>query len=414
MTPQTPPSSHSSHRPRALIVGSGISGLTTALALHRAGWDALIVERAPRRRTGGYFVRFNGPGYRAAERLGIVGQLPDRRHPGGRVYEVDHRGRLSRGLAFPKFMGGTPLLTLLRSDLEQVLYEQVRDRVEIRYGTSPVRITQDRNRVTAVFGDGSEESADLLVGADGIHSTVRSLVFGPEDLYRKDFGHVVAACVMDRPVPGLKDGDCMIATDAGRAAWITGYADHPPVAFFVYRTPWPAAEVRKPPAEALRAAFAGFGGRIVPPMLAAMDGAESTAFDQVSQIHINRWSQGRVVLVGDSAWCLTLHSGQGSGMGIAGGELLARKLTEHPGDIAVALGAWEQELRPEIVKHQKTALYMQHYFMPANTVGKLARDAFVRVASSPGTRAVGRFLGGLLRPQGAAAPFRGGPGTLEA
>lgn len=367
---------------RALIVGSGISGLAAALSLHRAGWEPLVIDRARERRTGGYFVRFNGAGYTAAERLGILGSLPDRRDPDSRMFEVDPRGRLTPGLAFPQQLNGTPMRMLLRSDLERALYEAVHDLVEIRYGTGPAAITQDRGGVTATLTDGSVESAELLVGADGIHSTVRSLVFGPEDLYRRDFDHVVAACVMDTPLPGLRAGDSVVATAPGRSAWINSYRDHPPVAFLLYRTPWPAAEIRKEPADALREAFAGFGGDVVPAMLDAMDRSESVLFDQVSQIRLNRWSQGRVVLLGDSAWCMTLHSGQGSGMGIAGAELLARLLTE-AGSMPAALGTWEQKLRPLVTRHQKEAQRMQHFFMPANRLGYHARRGLIRATNTP-------------------------------
>jgi 2-polyprenyl-6-methoxyphenol hydroxylase-like FAD-dependent oxidoreductase len=247
--------------------------------------------------------------------------------------------------------------------------------------------------VTVTLTDGSVESADLLIGADGIHSTVRSLVFGPEDLYRKDFDHVVAACVMDRPLPGLRDGDSAVATAPGRSAWINSYRDHPPVAFLLYRTDWPAAEIRKKPSAALRQAFAGFGGDLVPAMLEAMDRSESVLFDQVSQIHLSRWSQGRVVLLGDSAWCMTLHSGQGSGMGIAGAELLARLLTEH-GDLPTALGNWEERLRPFVTRYQKEALLMQHFFMPANRFGRIARSTLIRAVSTPVGARLGKALMG--------------------
>ena len=370
---------------RAVIVGSGISGLAAALTLHRAGWRPLIVERAPRRRTGGYFVRFFGPGYAAAERLGILDALPQRTLPDGRMYEIARSGRVTPGITYPGHADGTPLRILLRSDLERVLYDEVHDLVEIRYGVGPAAIAQDRHQVTVTLTDGSVETADLLIGADGIHSTVRSLVFGPEDLYRKDFDHAVAACVIDGELPGVRDGDTLVATAPGRSAWINTYVDHPPVAFMLYRTPWPAAEVRRNPAEALREAFGDFGGAIVPAVLDALDRSESVLFDQVSQIHINRWSQGRVVLLGDSAWCMTLYSGQGSGMGIAGAELLGRLLGEHGEIPAVpaALGAWEQQLRPLTTRYQKQALFMQHMFMPVNRFGHLARRTAIRASSSP-------------------------------
>ena len=186
---------------RALIVGAGISGLAAALSLYRAGWQPLITERAPERRTGGYAVRFNCPGYGAAERLGLLDSLPDRRASQGRMFEIDPRGHLTPGLAFPEQVNGTPMRILLRSDLERALHEAVGDLVEIRYGTGPAAITQDRNQVTVTLTDGTVESADLLIGADGIHSTVRSLVFGPEDLYRDHPRSPSSSTAPPRPPP---------------------------------------------------------------------------------------------------------------------------------------------------------------------------------------------------------------------
>lgn len=230
--------------------------------------------------------------------------------------------------------------------------------------------------------DGTVETADLLIGADGIHSTVRSLAFGPEDLYRQDFDHIVAAGMIDDALPGVRPGDSLVATAPGRSAWINTSVGRPTVAFLLYRTPWPAAEARRNPAEALREAFGDFGGAIVPAVLDSMGRSDAVVFDQVSQIHINRWSQGRVVLLGDSAWCMSLYSGQGAGMGIAGAELLAELLDEHD-HLPAALGTWEQRLRPHITRYQKEALRFQHFFMPVNRLGHLARRGFMRVATHP-------------------------------
>ncbi|MGD6741759.1 FAD-dependent monooxygenase [Streptomyces sp. BH106] len=383
MTAQTTPPQPTPSGRRALIVGSGISGLAAALTLHRAGWEPVIVERAPGRRTGGYFVRLFGPGHSSLERLGLLDDLPNRQSPGARGYEVGPDGRLRPGLTFPDQAEGTPLRMLLRSDIERVLYEAVDGKVEIRYGVGPTAITQNRHEATVTLTDGTVEKADLVIGADGIHSTVRSLVFGPEDLYRKDFDHVVAACELDGELPGLADGDVAVASAPGRSAWLNTYTDgHPPVAFLLYRTPWPAAETRREPVETLREVFGDFGGALVPAVLDAMAKSESLVFDQVSQIRINRWSQGRVVLLGDSAWCMTLYSGQGSGMGVAGAEMLADALTEHDG-IPAALGAWEKQVRPHITKSQKQALRMQHFFMPVNRFGYHARRGLIRTMSSP-------------------------------
>ncbi|HEX6343602.1 FAD-dependent monooxygenase [Umezawaea sp.] len=379
---------------RALVVGAGISGMATALRLWQIGWEPLVVERSPTRRTGGYFTVFMADGFEPAKRLGIFDDIRDRADPNGRFLEMDRRGRLVPGMNPAAMMMpmAASSYTVLRGDVENALYEALHDKVEIRFGAGPSAVRQGRGHAEVDLSDGTTERFDLVIGADGLHSAVREQVFGPEDLYRRDFNHVIAACLLDRPVKGLREGDNLLVVDTRRSVAVQAFHDHDPVAMFMYCHPWPAAEARKRPSVALREVYSDFGGP-VPDLLDAVDRAEHTLFDQISQIHLSSWSRGRVVLLGDSAWSLTLYSGFGSSLGIAGGDLLGTLLVEHGDNIAAALGTWEHRLRPLVTKHQKSAHFAKHFLLPATNSARLIRRAVVRTAAS---RTGGRIVQALL------------------
>ncbi|MYW04931.1 FAD-dependent monooxygenase [Streptomyces sp. SID3343] len=378
---------------RALVVGAGISGMATALRLQQIGWEPLLVERAPGRRTGGYFTVFMGDGFEPAKRLGIFGSIRDRANPNARFLEMDRRGKFVPGINPSAMMPVSTSYSVLRGDLEKVLFEALDGLVEIRFGTEPTAIRQGRDHAEVTLSDGTTERFDLVVGADGLHSAVREQVFGPEDLYRRDFNQVIAACLLDRPLSGVRKGDNLLVVDVGRSVAVNAFHDHDPVAMFLYCHPWPAAEARKQPTVALREVYGDFEGSVVPELLDAVDRAESTLFDQICQIHLSSWSRGRVVLLGDSAWALTLYSGFGSSLGIAGADLLGTLLTEHGDDIPAALGTWEHRLRPVVTRHQKSAHFAKNFLLPPNRPVSVLRRMMVRTAANPTT---GKLFQALL------------------
>ncbi|XVQ82063.1 FAD-dependent oxidoreductase [Microbispora siamensis] len=161
---------------RAIVCGAGIAGTALAWHLERAGWDVRLVERAPAFRTGGYMIDFYGPGLEAAGRMGLRPRLEEVRHPVHEIGYVDGSGRQTSRLAVKA--GFAEVVSLLRGDLARVLAEQVR--APVRYGTTVAAFRQDGGGVEVELTDGTRHEADLLVGADGVHSRIRELVFGPE------------------------------------------------------------------------------------------------------------------------------------------------------------------------------------------------------------------------------------------
>ncbi|EID56156.1 FAD-dependent monooxygenase [Saccharomonospora xinjiangensis] len=367
---------------KAVVVGAGIAGLATALRLHQIGWESLVVERSPARRSGGYAVTFSGIGYDAAERMGVLPALTQRHITPDRMVYVKPDGSTRFAVAGPtvRAMLGKHALNLLRGDIEDVLHTAVRDSAEIRFGTTITAIAQDDTGVDVTLNDGTVERADLVVGADGLHSTTRSLVFGPEDEFRLDLDHMVGVFLLDRLPSCVETGTTSTLTDTGRTLAIIDLGQGRSAAFFGYRTDRPAAELAEGPASALPRGY-GDMGWAAPEVLAQLPHAESVYFDTISQVIVDRWSRGRVVLLGDAAWCVTLFAGFGSSLAVAGADRLGTALDQHHGDVLTALKAWEEELRPEAEKKQKLGRRVRGLYAPADPFRLWLRDLPLRFAS---------------------------------
>ncbi len=391
------------------MVGAGVAGLAAAASLHRAGWDVVVCERAPSRRTGGYFVRLAPEGLAAADRLGASDALKTRLPADGVVTGVDGRGRtVSRVDAS---LGDDPeALALVRGDLEAALWEARPDELEVRFATTPVRVRPGARSVEVVLagpgGRRATERFDLVVGADGVRSTVRAMVFGPAERYRREFEHVVISSVLPRLPGSLCEGDYVVLAEPGRTAHLMAVHGHDPVVFFTYRAGRSAAADARAaaddPVAALRAVYGDFAG-LMPEILDGVAEAGATHVDSVAQIRLGSWRAGRVVLVGDAAWCPTLYSGQGSALALVGGESLGTHLAAHPDDVEAGLASWEAAHRPQAAAAGTAARRSRHFFLPGNRVVAALRSAALRLASWP---PAGRALQAVASLAARSAPRR--------
>jgi 2-polyprenyl-6-methoxyphenol hydroxylase-like FAD-dependent oxidoreductase len=368
--------------PRALVVGLGISGIATALRLRRIGWTPVLIEKAAARRSGGYFIGLFGAGKAAAQRLGILDGMADRSASEGANFDIDRAGNRQRGLGF-KDLPGLPRL-MVRGDVEQAAFAALPADVEIRYSTVPTRIEQDAGGVDVTLtntADGTTvtERFDLVVGADGLRSTVRSLVFGPHEKYLHRLNYMIAAFDLPGPLSDLAPEDGAILLEPGRSMWIFPFADHAPTVLLSYRTDDVDAEFAEPAIERVRAAFGPQPtGRALGEALQALESADEMLFDSVEQVRMDRWHDGRVVLVGDSAWCVTLYAGMGVSSGLAGADLLGTMLERHPRALELALNEWERKLRPYVEYYQQNGLSQRTFFTPSNRAQIALRKVLVR------------------------------------
>ncbi|UFS98186.1 FAD-dependent oxidoreductase [Nocardia huaxiensis] len=373
---------------RAMVVGAGIAGLAAALRLRQQGWDVVVIERAPSRRSSGYLVNLHGPGYDAAERLGLLPALNPRDigfftsvlvHPDGRE-------KLRIPAAVTEAAIGDRALSVFRGDLESALYEAVAEFADIRFGTTVRAITQTPDKVEVTLTDDTHLCADLLVGADGVHSRVRELVFGPETEFFVDLGHMVGAFPLAKPPAHMPDGVGATYIGPGRTAAVMNLGPERSSAFFAYRCPHPDTDLTLGAAPALTQAFGDLGGGPAD-ALAQLDADPGTAyFDSVGQIVMDRWSQGRVVLLGDAAWCVTVFAGYGAALALDGADRLGTALTAHADDIPTALDSWETALRPEVKKRQALARKGITRFAPPSRTHVWAAELTLRAIQLPGIR----------------------------
>lgn len=380
-----------------LISGGGIAGPALAFWLHRQGVRPVVVERAPSVRGGGYPIDVRGAAIGVADRAGLLPALRKAHIDTRGTTFVDARGRTVARLTPDQFTGSPAGrdVELPRGDLARLLHQRIRDDVEHLFGDEITALDEDQGGVHVTFRHAAPRTVDLLVGADGLHSAVRALAFGPEERFRHDLGFAFAGFSMDddwgldREVvvhnsPGRMAGCYAVRGRAGLTG-VLAFATPPGFAF----DPDDVAGQR----ELVAAAFAD-GRWEVPRLVAAMRTAQDFFFDSVSQIRMPRWSAGRVALVGDAAYAPALLSGQGTSLALVGAYVLAGELAAAGADPDVAFAAYERALRRFVERNQALARSGGSTLIPGTRAQLWLRDRVL--AALPHLGPLKRLLAGRI------------------
>ncbi|MFG1619764.1 FAD-dependent monooxygenase [Nonomuraea wenchangensis] len=332
-----------------LISGASIAGTSAAYWLRRHGFTVTVVERAPAVRAGGYKVDLRGAALRVIERMGIMDAVRARATDMRVATHYDADGEKVATMDADLFGGRTgDDVEIMRGDLNELLYELTRDEVEYVFDDSVTAIAEDG---TVTFERSAPRVFDLVIGADGAHSNVRRLAFGPEEDFVRHLGHYISICSVPDPL-GL-DREEAVHAAPGRTAnvYSTRQDDGVARAMFIWSSPPLAYDHRdvERQKELLGAAMSGMLWE-VPRLLDAVREADDLYFDAVCQIRMDRWSKGRVVLLGDAAYCASPASGQGTSLAVVGAYVLA-------GELAAGRGpeGYERELRDFVTANQALA-----------------------------------------------------------
>jgi 2-polyprenyl-6-methoxyphenol hydroxylase-like FAD-dependent oxidoreductase len=361
-----------------LVSGAGVAGPALALALDRRRFEVTVVERAAALRDGGQAVDFRGPVHRAVlDRLGLWEATWQRRTRPGPLAFVDRDGRPR--VTMPEVMTAGDV-EILRGDLVHLLHERTRDRAEYRFGDQIVGLDDGPGGVAVQFAHGPPATYDLVVGADGLHSGVRALAFGPETALLRHHGYRIATFALPAQ-PDLPLG-ARIFSAPGRAVGVFA-SDQGARALLVYAagaSPEPERKDLEGHKRALRHTFADLGWK-TPAILDALDGATDLYVDDIATVHVDRYAKGRVVLLGDAAYGGTL-GGQGTSLAIVGAHVLAGELAR-AGSVPDALSAYERVMRPYATRCQAGATRAGSFFAPRTAGGLWLRDHLYGLLTTP-------------------------------
>lgn len=367
---------------KILISGAGIAGTTLAYWLAHHGFEPTLIERAPALRTGGYIVDFWGLGLEVAERMGL---LPELTREGYKIREVrlmNRDGGVAGGFSADASgrIANERYLSIPRGELAAAIYRKASDRAETLFGDEIRDIEQTRDAVRVTFERAEPREFDLVIGADGVHSRVRRLVFGEQRLHEKYLGYKVAA--FDAPGYRPRDeGVYVLYTQVGQQVARFSMRDDRTMFLFVFADDERDGAVEQglePQKRLLRRRFEASGWECVR-ILDAMDASPDLYFDRVSQIRMPAWTSGRVALVGDAASCVSLLAGQGSALAMTAAYVLAGELHRARGDHRQAFARYQELLGPLIAKKQKGAERFAGSFVPRSALGLLVRNQVSRL-----------------------------------
>ena len=369
---------------KVLISGAGVAGPSFAYWMRRAGHDVTLVESAPRFRTGGYIIDFWGLGYTVAEKMGVVEDICKVGYQIEELRAVDDDGR---PIARVAVQGIRRVLhdrytSVARGDIAATIYRAVENDIETIFSDTITSIDNRPDCVAVTFKHAAARDFDMVIGADGLHSTVRNLVFGADPQYSRYLGCQVAACVIDgyRPrdeltylthnLPGRQIG--RFSMDGDRT-----------LVLFIFRSETPVIPDSLDESKALiRRHFADAGWE-APQILAALDDVDDLYLDEVSQIQMDRWSAGRVALIGDAAACASLLAGEGTGLAMVEAYVLAGELARAEGDLPRAFAAYESRLRTFIEGKQAGATKFIGFFAARTRLGIWLRNVGMRAMNIP-------------------------------
>ncbi|MGV9610876.1 FAD-dependent monooxygenase [Nocardia xishanensis] len=342
---------------RVLVAGASIAGPALAHWLHRRGAVVTVVERAAELRPGGQAVDARGVTKEVIRRMGLDPAVRAACTQTSGAHTVDVDGNVLETFRVDDDGGDGFIaeIEILRGDLSQVLYEDTRDDVEYVFGDRIAELSQDADGVEVVFDSGNRRRFELVVGADGLHSALRTMVFGPHEQFVRHLGHVLAFFSVPNEF-GL-DKWLIEYQESGRSAGLRPIQDATrAMAMFSFAAADVDVDYRDIEAQKrlLRERMDGLGW-LTPRILAHLDDTPDFYLDQVAQVVMDRWSRGRVGLLGDAAFSSSPMSGQGTGLALVGAYVLAGELAAAEWNPEIGFARYEARMRSFVEANQEIA-----------------------------------------------------------
>ena len=363
-----------------LISGASIAGPVTAYWLRRSGFRVTVVERAPAlRKTGGHAVDLFAPAMEIVERMGLIDQVEARSTGTERMVVLREGARRPTTIDLRKLMAGFSRrhVEIMRDDLSEILHDATRDDVEYVFGDHVTAIGDDGE---VRFANGRPRRFDLVIGADGLHSGVRGLVFGPESAYTRWIGGYIAVASIPNYLDLRNEMRGFAGVDRLGGLYSAQHMTDAR-AMFLFRTPTELSYDRHDGAAQRRLLRAQFGdlGWEIPRLLDETDRASAFYFDSVTQLRMPHWTRGRVALVGDAGYCPGPAVGGSTSLAVVGAYTLAGELAAAGGDPSRAFPAYEAAMADYVERSRTFAITMARRIVPGSRAATWAMTSGVKL-----------------------------------
>ncbi|WP_380262633.1 FAD-dependent monooxygenase [Kineococcus sp. GCM10028916] len=390
----------------ALVVGAGIGGDALAVLLDRQGWQVIVAEIAPGLREGGQTVDLRGGSREVLRRMGLLDTVLDHLVAQRGLAWVDASGRRLAAMPVEAFdgRGFVSREEILRTDLARILHHAGSTRIDYRFDETVAALEDHADGVRVRFRSGDVGDFDIVVGADGVHSRVRSLRWGPEERFRNSLGIAHAWYTLkERADTPAIDGWFLVHNAPGGLVVEArpGHRGEQEVGLSFRTTdPLPPRHDRAAQLALLGRTFRDVGWR-AGEIVSRAGGAADFALDTFDQIAVPQWHDGRVVLLGDSAWCASPLSGLGTALALLGAEALAQELADGERSAHDAFTAYERRMRRPALGARKLLPGRVAMFAPMTRFGIHTWPILWRVAQR---RAAAPILERVMAGRGHDAP----------
>lgn len=363
-----------------LIAGAGVAGPALAYWLHKYGFTVTVVEKASVIRRGGYRVDLRGKAIDVASRMGLLAAIRKDSTSLRGTSLVNKKGRRVN-FNDPDVLGLRQKddVEILRGDLVDILYRATKDKVEYIFGDSVVGMVQTPSHVRVTFAGGASRTFDLVIGADGLRSRTRQMVFGEDAGCVKDLGYYISIFSIPNTF-GLDRWELNYSAAGKGVNVYSKETKERAKACFLFAAPNQSYDHRDiEQQKRIVAEHFVTEGWEVPWMVKGMERTPDFYFDSISQVQLRRLYRGRIVLLGDAGYCPSPASGQGTSMALVGAYVLAGELAMADGDHQLAFPGYERNMRGYILKNQELAEKVLKDMLPASAAKVWFRSMFLRL-----------------------------------